>query len=263
MTGIGVRNLKPLGRDTSRLREGERRCELMIAAPESQHRLIRRFLWQVAASLVFIGAILFGAAGTLNWPAAWTYLGLTAIMSFGLGFGLLRHDPGLLNERLGSPFQRDQKDWDKALMLVLLASWIAWLAVMGLDAGRYHWSHMPPLVRGTGLVLIGLGSYIVWLTLKANSYAAPVVKIQRARGHLVVTTGPYAYIRHPMYAGALLVILGVPLWLGSWWGLIAGLGLVGIIAIRAVLEERSLTAELEGYASYAARTPYRLVPYLW
>ena len=235
----------------------------MITASDSQHRLIRRFLWQAVVSLVFIGAILFGASGTLNWPAAWIYLGLAAAMSFGLGFGLLRHDPGLLNERLGSPFQRDQKGWDKVLMLVLLASWIAWLAVMGLDAGRYHWSHMPLLLRGAGLALIGLGSYVVWLTLKANSYAAPVVKIQKARGHLVVTTGPYAYIRHPMYAGALLVIVGVALWLGSWWGLIAGLGLVVIIAIRAVLEERSLAAELDGYAGYAARTPYRLVPYLW
>jgi protein-S-isoprenylcysteine O-methyltransferase Ste14 len=78
-----------------------------------------------------------------------------------------------------------------------------------------------------------------------------------------VTTGPYAYVRHPMYAGAFLVIVGVALWLGSWWGLIAGLGLVVIIAIRAVLEERSLAAELDGYAGYAARTPYRLVPYLW
>jgi hypothetical protein len=148
----------------------------MIAAPDPQHRLIRRFFWQAAVSLVFIGAILFGAAGTLNWPAAWTYLGLAATMSFGLGFGLLRHDPGLLKERLGSPFQRDQKGWDKALMIVLLAAWIAWLAVMGLDAGRYHWSHVPLFLRGAGLALIGLGSYVVWLTLKANSYAAPVVK---------------------------------------------------------------------------------------
>jgi protein-S-isoprenylcysteine O-methyltransferase Ste14 len=97
----------------------------------------------------------------------------------------------------------------------------------------------------------------VVLTLKANSYAAPVVKIQKARGHTVATTGPYAYVRHPIYAGAFLFIAGKPLLLGSWWGLAAGLGLVAVIAIRAAFEERALASE------YAARVRYRFVPYLW
>ena len=122
---------------------------------------------------------------------------------------------------------------------------------------------MPLGLKVAGLALIGLGSHLVWLSLKANSYAAPVVKIQKARGHLVATSGPYAYIRHPMYAGAILFIVGLPLLLGSWWGLAAGAGLVLIIAIRAVFEERTLAAELKGYADYAARIRYRLVPYLW
>jgi protein-S-isoprenylcysteine O-methyltransferase Ste14 len=101
------------------------------------------------------------------------------------------------------------------------------------------------------------------LTLKANSYAAPVVKIQKGRGHAVATSGPYAYVRHPMYAGALLFIAGVPLLLGSWWGLAAGPALVLIIAVLAVFEERTLAAELDGYANYAAHVHYRFVPYLW
>ena len=117
--------------------------------------------------------------------------------------------------------------------------------------------------RSWASALIGLGSYLVWLTLRANSYAAPVVKIQKERGHRVVTTGPYAYVRHPMYAGALGFLLGVPLLLGSWWGLAAALALVLVMGFRAVLEERALHAELEGYADYAARVRYRLVPYLW
>ena len=90
-----------------------------------------------------------------------------------------------------------------------------------------------------------------------------MVKIQKERGHLVVTTGPYAYVRHPMYAGALLFIAGAPLLLGSWWGLAAGVGLVLVIAMRAVLEEQTLMAELAGYADYAVRVRYRLVPHLW
>ena len=147
-------------------------------------------------------------------------------------------------------------------MVVMLVLWVGWLILVGLDR-RYHWSDVPIPLQGGGLVLIVLGSYVVWLTLKANSYAAPVVKIQKARGHAVATSGPYAYVRHPMYAGALLFIAGMPLLLGSWWGLVGGLLLVLIIAVRAVFEERTLAAELEGYAEYAARVRYRFVPYLW
>jgi protein-S-isoprenylcysteine O-methyltransferase Ste14 len=235
----------------------------MSSPPESHRALMRKFIRRTAVSLLFVGAILFGAAGTLNWPEAWIYLALAAAMSFGGGFWLARRDPALLSERLGSLIQREQKGWDKVLMVVMVALWTGWLILMGLDAGRYHWSEIPLVLQGAGLALICLGAYLVWLTLKANSYAAPVVKIQKARGHVVVTSGPYARIRHPMYAGALLFIAGVPLLLGSWWGLAAGVGLVLIIAMRAVFEERTLAAELEGYADYAARVRYRLVPYLW
>jgi protein-S-isoprenylcysteine O-methyltransferase Ste14 len=114
-----------------------------------------------------------------------------------------------------------------------------------------------------GFALLCLGSYLVMLTFKANSYAAPVVKIQKERGHQVVTSGPYAYVRHPMYSGALLVSVGVPLLLGSWWGLAAGALLLVAIGVRAALEERTLKAELEGYADYATKVRYRLVPLVW
>jgi protein-S-isoprenylcysteine O-methyltransferase Ste14 len=108
-----------------------------------------------------------------------------------------------------------------------------------------------------------LGSYLVWLTFKTNSYAAPVIKIQKERGHRVVTTGPYAYVRHPMYAGAVLFMVGAPLLLGSWLGLLAAVLFIVLIGVIAVLEERTLKAELEGYAEYASRVRYRLVPRVW
>ena len=234
-----------------------------MTSPESHRALMRKLVRRSAGSLVFLGVILFGAAGTLDWPEAWIYLALTAAMSFGGGLWLARHDPALLRERLGSLIQRDQKRWDKILMPVMLVLWTGWLILMALDAKRFHWSEIPPSLHIMGVVLIGLGCYVVWLTFKANSYAAPVIKIQKERGHLVVSTGPYGYVRHPMYAGGLLLIAGVPLLLGSWWGLAAGAGLALIIAMRAVLEERTLTAELAGYADYAARVRYRLVPHLW
>jgi protein-S-isoprenylcysteine O-methyltransferase Ste14 len=235
----------------------------MAALAQSHPGLMRKFIRRTAVSLLVLGAILFGSAGTLDWPEAWIYLALAAVMSFGGGVWLARHDPDLLRERLGSLIQREQKGWDKALMAVMLALWIGWLALMGLDAVRFGWSEVPLALQAVGFALICIGSYIVWLTLKANSYAAPVIKIQEARGHSVVSTGPYAYVRHPMYAGALLFIAGVPLLLGSWWGLVAGAGLILVIALRAVLEERTLTAELAGYADYASRVRYRLVPRLW
>jgi protein-S-isoprenylcysteine O-methyltransferase Ste14 len=225
--------------------------------------LRRKFLSRTLVYLMVLGAVLFGAAGTLDWPAAWVYLALSAAMGFGLGFWLAAHDPALLEERLGSLVQREQKPWDKVFMSAMMVLWLAWLVLMALDAGRYHWSAVPRSVQVLGFVLICIGTYLVGLTFKANSYAAPVVKIQKDRAHRVVSTGPYAYVRHPMYAGSLLFIIGMPLLLGSWWGLFAGAILIALLGVRAVLEESTLKAELDGYADYAARVRYRLVPHVW
>jgi protein-S-isoprenylcysteine O-methyltransferase Ste14 len=213
--------------------------------------------------LLFIAALLFGAAGTLAWPAAWAYVALTGVVSIAGGLWLARHDPGLLAERLKPMFQREQKPWDRLFMSIVLLLSCGWLVLMGLDAGRFHWSHMPLALQLSSLVLIALGSYLVGLTFKTNSYAAPVVKVQKERGHRVVSTGPYAYVRHPMYAGAVCYILGAPLLLGSWWGLAGSVLLVLSIGLRAVFEERQLKVELEGYEDYARRVRYRLVPYQW
>ena len=224
---------------------------------------MRKFIIRTTIWLLFLGFLLFGAAGTLRWPGAWVYLVFVAVISFGGGFWLARHDPALLNERLGSLIQREQKGWDKVFMVVMLALWPGWLVLMGLDAGRYHWSDVPLYAQFIGFVLLCLGCYLVWLTFRANSYAAPVVKIQKERGHRVVTTGPYAYVRHPMYAGGLLFVVGAPLLLGSWWGLAAAAGIFVLLGVRAELEERTLKAELEGYPEYAKRVRYRLLPRIW
>lgn len=230
--------------------------------PSARAALKRKFLLRTTIWLAVMAAVLFGAAGTLDWPGAWVYLGWSAAVSFGGGLWLARHDPGLLAERLGSLVQRDQKTWDKVFMATILVLWFAWLVLMGLDR-RHGWSHVPIPVQLAGFVLLCLGCYLVALTFKANSFAAPVVKIQKERQHRVIDTGPYAYVRHPMYAGALLINAGAPLLLGSWWGLLVGALFTLLIALRAVLEERTLKAELEGYTAYAARVRYRLVPYLW
>jgi protein-S-isoprenylcysteine O-methyltransferase Ste14 len=135
---------------------------------------------------------------------------------------------------------------------------------MAFDAMRFHWTAPLPVA------LVSLGSLCVFLCLfmcrfvfQANSYAAPVVKIQAGRGHKVVDTGLYAYVRHPMYSAALLLFVGTPLLLGSWWGLAFVPVMVIGIGWRAVREERVLAAQLDGYADYMARVRYRFVPFIW
>jgi protein-S-isoprenylcysteine O-methyltransferase Ste14 len=159
--------------------------------------------------------------------------------------------------------QRDQKPWDKALMVVFLFLWCAWIVVMALDAARFGWSIVPLWVQALGALAIAVAMYIMFLIMRTNSFAAPVVKIQAERGHRVISDGPYAIVRHPMYGGALLLIVGTPLLLGSGWGLASSPVIMLMLGVRAVMEERTLARELEGYADYASRVRYRLVPGVW
>jgi len=184
------------------------------------------------------------------------------VLNLGVGLWLARHDPGLLAERLGSPFQRAQQTWDKIFMAVVMVSYFAWITLIGLDA-RWAISRMPTWLQWAGAFLVALSIYLVFLTFRENSYAAPVVKIQRERGQTVVTTGPYAVVRHPMYAGGLVMFLGMPLQLGSWLGLVTGLLFIPLLAFRIPMEERMLRAELEGYDDYARRVRWRLIPRIW
>jgi len=133
---------------------------------------------------------------------------------------------------------------------------------MGLDR-RYGWSSVPVGLQALGAIGVFLSVYLGYLTFRENSFASPVVKIQTERAHSVVTTGPYAYVRHPMYAGALFHFVGVPLLLGSWWGLAFLPAFVGLFAIRIGIEERTLRTALKGYDDYAARVRYRIIPWIW
>ena len=224
--------------------------------------LIRRLLWQSIIWLAILMAALFVPAGTLAWPAAWVFFIEFGAASYLMTRWMARHNPALLAERMKPLIQREQKAWDKVLMSAFMALWFAWCILMGLDM-RFGWSHMPAWLQAVGAIAIPVAMYIVFLTLRANTFAAPVVKIQAERGHQVVTTGPYAIVRHPMYAGALMQIVAMPLLLGSWWGLAAAPILIVLFSLRAVMEERTLIRELAGYAGYAARVRHRLIPGVW
>ena len=225
--------------------------------------MIRRLIWQSAVWFACMAALLFIPAGTADWPAAWIYLAEMGLATLVITIWLARYNPALLAERMSPLIQRDQKKWDKLLMIVLIVLWCAWFMLMGLDAVRYGWSAVPPWAQVLGAMAIVVAMYVFFLTVRVNSFAAPVVKIQTERGHKVVSDGPYAIVRHPMYAGALLLFAGTPLLLGSWWGLALAPVITVLLAARAVLEERTLARELDGYAEYAARVRYRLIPLVW
>ena len=225
--------------------------------------MTRRLIWQSAVWFACMAALLFIPAGTVDWPAAWIYLAEMGLATLVITIWLARYNPALLAERMSPLIQRDQKKWDKLLMIVLIVLWCAWFMLMGLDAVRHGWSAVPPWAQALGALAILVAMYVFFLTVRVNSFAAPVVKIQTERGHKVVSDGPYAIVRHPMYAGALLLFAGTPLLLGSWWGLALAPAITVLLAARAVLEERTLARELDGYAEYAARVRYRLVPLIW
>ena len=220
--------------------------------------LLQNLLWRA-----FLGALLLGAAGTLDWPRAWIFLAEMTVLGIAAGLWLARHDPALLRERLRAPVQRGQPLTDKLVTSALLLASCLWLVLMGLDAGRYRWSAMPEWLAVVGALALPVFVWACCLVFRANSFAAPVVKLQEERRQQVASTGPYRHVRHPMYASAILYFLAVALLLGSWWGLAAVPVLVALLGLRIWIEERTLMAGLPGYADYAARVRYRLVPGLW
>jgi protein-S-isoprenylcysteine O-methyltransferase Ste14 len=224
--------------------------------------MIAMLLLQNTVLVVAIGALLFAAAGTLQWPAAWVFLAISAILGTACGLWLARTDPALLAERLRPTFQADQPAADKKFMLAFAAAVLVWLLAIGLDR-RAHASGVPLLLQALGLAMYLLSTALIMWVFRENSFAAPVVKVQAARHHRVVSSGPYSIVRHPMYSGVMLFFLGASLLLGSWWGLAIAPLFVALFAVRARIEERALVEGLPDYADYAARVRYRLVPGLW
>jgi protein-S-isoprenylcysteine O-methyltransferase Ste14 len=225
--------------------------------------LILNLLVQTIVWFGFMGAIIFVAAGTINYAGGWLYLGVMIAASVVFGADMMRVDPGLLKERLKPPVQKDQPLADKLILIPILLLMFGGMGFMAADAARWHWSMMPPGVQwaGCGLLLAAL-LFIYWI-MRANSFAAPVVKIQKDRGQAVITTGPYAIVRHPMYFGALFYMAGTSLVLGSWWGLVTVPVLALLLGIRIGFEEQTLRTGLDGYDDYARRVRWRLVPLIW
>ena len=220
--------------------------------------IIQTLLW-----FSLMGAIIFGAAGTIHYAGGWIYLGEMIVISIIFGLYGARVDPDLLRERLKPPIQKDQPLADKFILIPLLLLLLGSMGFMAADAERWHWSTVPLSVQWAGCVLLlGAFMFMFWV-MRMNSFAVPVVKIQMERGQTVITTGPYSIVRHPLYLGALFYVAATSLILGSWWGLATVLLLAFGFAIRIGVEEKALREGLQGYADYTRRVRWRLIPFIW
>ena len=217
----------------------------------------------LALEALIFSALLFGAAGTIRWLAGWAYLILFFVGALWITLLLARHDPALLVERMKLPVQKGQPFWDKILILPMIIAWCAWLVLMGLDAVRFRWSVMPLWLQCAGGALIVLSFWMIARVYRENPFLTAVVKIQTERGHRVISTGPYAAVRHPLYAAMLIYLPANALLLGSWYGLAASFVLSGGLVFRTAMEDRELRRGLAGYTEYAAQVRYRLIPFVW
>jgi protein-S-isoprenylcysteine O-methyltransferase Ste14 len=209
-------------------------------------------------SLAITAVCLFGSAGRLDWSNAWILLGLS--LAAGLAYTVGR-DPELAAERRNV---RAGKSWDKVLVgiTVLLGPMAMWITA-GLDE-RFHWSKgIPSRVLPAALTSAVVAAALVAWAMRSNRFFSSVVRIQKERGHTVVDAGPYRFIRHPGYTGMGVFMLMTPLILGSYWALVPAAASASAIVIRTILEDRTLHNELEGYAGYARRVRYRLLPAIW
>jgi protein-S-isoprenylcysteine O-methyltransferase Ste14 len=224
---------------------------------------MRRVIAVVVKVLVFelvIGLVLFGSAGRLDLPWFWA---LIAVHAIGLLAGQLAMDPGLDRERLnpapGGPAGKEYFFRIGGTIAIL-----AHLAVAGLDVGRFHWSVPPPTaLRVVALVVYAAGLGFGMWAIVTNRFFSSVVRLQSDRGHHVVDTGPYRFVRHPGYAGMMVSALSGSVVLGSWWSAVPMLLFGGMLVRRLTMEDRFLNANLDGYRAYAGRVRSKVLPGVW
>jgi len=224
-------------------------------------KLLARYLLDSILGLVGGGVALFWSAGRIDWWPGWGVLGVNAFMMAAMGVVIFRLYPDLAAERLSPP--KGAKRWDLAInsgtRLIQLARYI----VAGLDQ-RNGWTGGFPIgIQLAALAISLLGYSIIPWAVAHNKFFSQVVRIQSDRGHSVAASGPYRFVRHPGYLGMLAFELAIPIMLASWWSLLISVVNVALIILRTALEDRTLQAELPGYADYAQRVRYRLIPGIW
>lgn len=215
-------------------------------------------------NLLFIGislAIVFGAAGTIRWGRGWAYVALVTLSVMAHRAYVARRNPGLLarRQRIGE----GTKSWDKVWNALFWPMMMMILVIAAVDAARLHVSSMPLALWFVGASMLGGGLALSAWAMGSNPFFEGTVRIQKELGHRVIDTGPYARIRHPGYVGLILVALGSPFLLGSWYALLPAAIAAFWVGLRTSWEDSTLRRELEGYEDYSRRVRYRLVPGIW
>jgi protein-S-isoprenylcysteine O-methyltransferase Ste14 len=214
----------------------------------------------VFGTILLFGVILFIAAGRLDWPEAWIFLAIYLAGTLAFGLWVLRHNPDVINER--GRIGKNTKSWDKLIGVFSTIFLLGILVLAGLDA-RLAWSSVPLWAKILGGIGFIISLLLAFSAMIANTFLSTFVRIQDDRGHTTVSSGPYRFVRHPMYAGSLFMFWGMPLMLGSWWALIPGVLNIVVLVVRTALEDKTLQAELPGYKEYAEKVRYRLIPGIW
>ncbi len=231
--------------------------------PPETRKAINKWIFQAALGVIGYGAIIFLAAGTLRWLWGWALLiVLTAVMA-AHPILLIPINPELLAERQKGMLDEGVKQWDKWITTSSGAMMVVTWVVAGLD-WRFGWGRgMATAVHLVGLLFNIAGHALFMWAMTANAFFAEGVRIQTERGHTVVSSGPYRFVRHPGYAGAIIAQLATPFLLGSLWSLLPAALLGVLFTLRTALEDRTLQAELPGYTDYTQQTHYRLLPGIW
>ena len=224
-------------------------------------------IWQPIFTVIFLAAfplLILALAGDWRWIEGWIFVAIFWIFSLVTSARMYFKDPALFSERFSSPVQKDQKAWDKILIFLVIISYLAWMVISPLDARRFGWSPpFPFFIKALGAILTVGGFWLFHETFKENTFAAPVVKMQGERKQYVISTGVYGVVRHPLYLGASLYVIGGALLMGSMVGGLFGFLFVIILALRSIGEESMLRNELAGYNEYMHRVRWRLLPYIF
>jgi protein-S-isoprenylcysteine O-methyltransferase Ste14 len=210
--------------------------------------------------LLAISALIFLVAGTLTYWQAWTFLGVYFAASLGITVYLMKYDPALLARRMSGGPRAETEATQKIIMSLTSLGFVGLLLIPALDR-RFAWSHMSPEAALVGDALVAAGFVIVFLVFKENTYSLAMIEL--APEQKVISSGPYALIRHPMYFGGLIMLAGIPVTLGSWWGLLVFLVLTPALIWRLIDEEKFLARNLPGYLEYQNKVRYRLLPFVW
>ncbi len=216
---------------------------------------------KAVVTVLLLFTLIFVPAGTLNWPEAWLFLLFYFTIVTGTLIWMKKNAPRLLKERMSR--KKERKSWDKKIMTVYPFLLIVLLVIPGFDAVRFQWSKVSLIAKTFGFIGFFFAVGFAFGAMRENAFASDVVRIQDDRGHKVCTTGPYRYVRHPMYVGVILALFCFPLALGSLFAFIPAFLIFILFILRTSLEDKTLQEELPGYKEYAKKVRYRLLPGVW